>query len=210
MRSSAEDQFLSALLELQYGLPVETKLKELSKKVSWAKGWPEKNESFWNAEAFMWQRKIDKKIREVIEKELDFLRPGKNLDLGCGSYSYIRSIGIDVSKKMLDFNDNLSERIVSDLEKPLPFTERSFDSVTAIFLLNYIHHYKRLLSEAHRVLKSGGYLVAVLSAKGINDWEKQKEINSFNSEEWKQTMSDFFETESYVKENLIFLRGRKK
>ena len=43
--------------------------------------------------------KISKERRLLIEQELKFLFKGKNLDLGCGAYSYFPSVGFDLSEK---------------------------------------------------------------------------------------------------------------
>lgn len=203
-----EDQFLSRLLGLQYGENVQGELKKLSKKVSWAKNWPENKISFWNAEAFMWSHKISKEKRDVIKQELIGLK-GRNLDLGCGSYSYLPSIGLDISKKMLDFNDSCREKIVGDLEQPLPIKSK-FDSVTAIFVLNYIQHYQQLLDEITRVLRPEGVFVMVLSNKSINDWQKQKEINNFSKEKWLEILTFNFVVNLREKENLLFFVCRNK
>ncbi len=103
-----ETAFFQGLLELQYGRNVEKKLRALAGKIPWARGWPDNKQAFWNAEAFMWQRKIDWEKREMIEKELSFLKTGKNLDLGCGAYSYVPgSVGLDISSEMLQLNEML-------------------------------------------------------------------------------------------------------
>ena len=80
-----ETAFLCGLMELHYGQEVIDKLKPLSEKVLWAQGWPQDVKAFWNAEAFMWQYKIDKEKRESIGRELTFLEGGRNLDVGCGA-----------------------------------------------------------------------------------------------------------------------------
>ena len=113
----SETDFFNGLIELQYGQEDLIEMKKLAQKVSWAKGWPVDNIAFWNAEAFMWQQKIEKEKRELIRRELVFLESGNNLDLGCGSYSYIKSVGFDFSEKMLKFNDNCSEKVVGNLEE---------------------------------------------------------------------------------------------
>src|SRR3989344_2039491 len=101
-----ETQFLEGLIELQYEQDVVKDLEQVAKKVPWAKGWPQDTKAFWNAEAFMWGHKIDKEVRTVIADELKELEKGNNLDLGCGSYSYLPSVGFDLSPTMLDFNEN--------------------------------------------------------------------------------------------------------
>ncbi|MBT6774315.1 class I SAM-dependent methyltransferase [Candidatus Woesearchaeota archaeon] len=201
----SETDFFNGLIELQYGQEDLIEMKRIAQKVSWAKGWPGDNVAFWNAEAFMWQQKIEKGKRELIKDELGFLSSGKNLDLGCGSYSYIKSVGFDFSEKMLQFNDNCVEKVLGSLEKKLPFDEVGFDSVTAIFVFNYINHYKSLLLEVRRVLKQNGHFVMVLG--NVNDWQKQKEINSFNIDEWKEVLKKVgFVVEFEEKERLWFFK----
>ena len=205
-----ETLFLSGLIELQYGKNVEKELQQYSKNVPWAKGWPENKEAFWNAEAFMWSRKISKEKRELISKEMAGLSGGKNLDLGCGAYSYIQSTGLDFSSKMLDFNDNCLEKVQGDLEQKLPFAAGEFDSVTMVFVLNYVNNYLGALSEIKRVLKKKGVFLMVLFSKQINDWQKQKELNHFSFAEWKGILVDCgFSVNFYKKEELCFFKCAK-
>lgn len=205
MEPTPEDIFLSGLLELQYGKANLLFLKETAQLVPWAAGWPQDKHAFWNAEAFMWSRKIERNVRMLIKEELAFLEQGGNLDLGCGAYSYIPSVGFDLSEKMLAFNENCLRRVQGDVEEKLPFAESSFDSVTAIFLLNYVHNYLQLFREVRRVLGEKGVFVMVLSAKSINEWQRQKEVNAFGSEEWFTLLGKAgFMVEIKKKEELLF------
>lgn len=205
----AESEFLSGLIELQYGQDVSGKLKKIAEEVEWARGWPENQEAFWNAEAFMWGHKVSKEKRELIANELDFLE-GNNLDLGCGAYSYIPSVGFDISEKMLAFNDNCIKRVCGNIEEPLPFNSNSFDSVTAVFLLNYVDDYRQLLSQINRVLTSQGYLMVVLYSGNINDWQRQKEVNKFTSDQWLSAIASCgFSVQFYEKEGLWFYKCSK-
>ncbi|PIN75942.1 hypothetical protein COV17_03395 [Candidatus Woesearchaeota archaeon CG10_big_fil_rev_8_21_14_0_10_36_11] len=205
----SENDFLCGLMELQYGVDVKETLQSLSSSVPWARGWPEDKKSFWNAEAFMWGRKISKEKRSLIKQELSFLS-GNNLDIGCGAYSYIKSVGFDISPKMLDFNDNCTEKVCGDVEKPLPFSSNTFDSVTSIFVLNYVTNHKQLLSEISRTLKDNGEFVMVLSSKDINGWQKQKEVNSFESSGWTTLLENIgFNLTFYEKDGLWFWKCSK-
>ncbi|MBI2146022.1 class I SAM-dependent methyltransferase [Candidatus Woesearchaeota archaeon] len=205
-----ETQFLSGLIELQYGQPVEKKLAKIAKKVSWAKGWPGNKTSFWNAEAFMWSYKIDQRKRAVIQQELSALCHGKNLDLGCGAYSYIPSTGLDISPKMIEFNENCTSKIIADLEQPLPVPDTSFHSVTMIFLLNYIKNYRQLLSEVQRILKNKGRLVLVFSAVGVQDWHQQKELTKLSPPAWSKILQEQgFRVMFHEKEGIWFFTGVK-
>ncbi|MBI2662332.1 class I SAM-dependent methyltransferase [Candidatus Woesearchaeota archaeon] len=206
-----ETRFFTGLIELHYGERVENKLRKISSKVEWAKGWPADKRAFWNAEAFMWSYKIDKKLRVLITREVEFLSKGKNLDLGCGSYSYVPSVGYDISEKMLQFNDNCCEKVVGDVEKKLPFSSEEFDSCTAVFLLNYVENYGGLLREIFRVLRGGGGLIAVLYSGKVGDWQRQKEVNDFSAERWEGILEkEGFKVEGYEKGELWFFRCFKQ
>jgi len=205
----AENEFLIGLLELQYGEQVEGKLKELAGSVSWAQGWPVEKRAFWNGEAFMWRKKIDKRIRDVICGELSAYNEGRNLDLGCGAYSYVKSVGFDLSEKMLQFNDNCSRKVVGDLNARLPFGDGSFDSVTAIFVLNYVENLTGLLYEVRRVLRSSGKFMVVLYSRQVNSWQRQKEVRHLNLFEWKDVLvKGGFQVRVWEGEGLWFLEGR--
>lgn len=205
---NSETEFFGGLIELQYGQEAKKKLKRLAESIPWARGWPEDKKAFWNAEAFMWQHKISKEKRRLIGEELRFLQGGKNLDLGCGAYSYLPSIGLDISDKMLQLNEQCREKITGDWEKTLPFPDGRFDSVTAVFTLNYVENHLQLLSEIKRVLKDKGIFVMILSSKEINEWQRQKEVNSFPAGEWSTILrGSGFRTDFYEKGGLLFFRG---
>jgi ubiquinone/menaquinone biosynthesis C-methylase UbiE len=191
----SETEFISGLIEIQYEQDQKLKdkvseLKDLTKNISWAHGWPENNVSFWNAEAFMWQSKIDKEVRELISSMLREICKEKVLDIGSGAYSYIPSVAMDCSQKMLDFNENAVERVLGNLEHELPFNDGSFDYVTAIFVLNYVKNIRLLLTEVKRVLKDKGKFVVVLAANKVKDWHRQKEVNSWSKEKWTELFQE--------------------
>lgn len=208
-KSDPETEFLSGLIELQYGQEVSAKLKGIASQVNWAKGWPENKKAFWNAEAFMWSKKISKEKKELIIGMLGEFVSENNLDVGSGAYSYFPSIGFDLSKKMLDFNDNCKKKIVGDLEESLSFENCSFSSVTAIFVLNYVNNYTNLLNEINRVLADGGYFLVVLSAKAVNEWQRQKEVNNFTKKKWIEILENIFDVEVKEKGNLLFFVCKK-
>lgn len=203
-----ETKFFMEKLELDYGnKKAVKKLKEISKKIYWLKGWPEDKMAFWNGEAFMWGCKIDKDKRKLIGEELKFLEKGKNLDLGCGSHSYVKSVGFDLAEKMLLLNNNLSEGVTGDLEGKLPFEEENFDSATLVFVLNYVENYHGLLEETFRVLKKGGSLVIVQPVHKVEKWYKRKVANKLNYGEWIEILEEKgFKVEPYKKEGLWFFR----
>jgi ubiquinone/menaquinone biosynthesis C-methylase UbiE len=131
------------------------------------------------------------------------------LDLGCGAYSYVKSVGFDLSEKMLQFNDNCSEKVVGDLNARLQFGDGSFDSVTAIFVLNYVENLTGLLYEIRRVLRSSGKFMVVLYSGQVNPWQRQKEVCHLKLFEWKDLLvKGGFQVRGWEKEGLWFLEGK--
>lgn len=232
MHLDKETGFFLRKLEFDYGdKKAEEKLKEPSKKISWLEGWPEDKKAFWNGEAFMWRNRISKEKRELIRKEPGFLekkdkqkdgsgkkdkkksreKSEKNLDLGCGSYSYVKSVGFDTAEKMLLLNENLIERVKGDLEKRLPFEDKVFNSATMVFVLDYITNYLDLLREVFRILEKKGQLVVVQSAEEVNIWQRQKAVNRFGFKKWKRILEETgFEVIFYKKEKLGFFKCKKR
>ena len=207
----AETQFLCGLLELQYGEGNIKKMKKLASQIPWARGWPADKEAFWNGEAFLWKHKISKEKRALITKELSFLQDGNNLDLGCGAYSYLPSVGFDCSPEMLKFNEQCQRKVIGDIETSLPFASGEFSSVTAVFVLNYVNNYSLLFSEIFRVLKSGGKFVMILAEKGVHDWQGQKEVNIFSAERWGNILKERgFSVKIKIQEGLVFFLCNKK
>lgn len=98
-------------------------------------------------------------------------RGGRLLDLGChGGYltaiisqtSQAAVTGIDISEDAIIYARRQSPEItflVGDLQQPLPFSERSFETVTAFDVLEHIPRLGQVLSEIHRVLVPDGRLV---------------------------------------------------
>ena len=207
-----ENEFFIRKLELDYGdKKAVDKIQSLAKKVDWLKGWPGSRKAFWNGESFMWGNKISKEKRKLIKQELSFLQrennqnTDQNLDLGCGSYSYLSSVGFDISERMLQLNDGLVDRYVGDVEKELPFADGSFGSATLVFLLNYVNNYDGLLKEVSRVLKKNGKLVVVQSKEKVNSWQRQQAINNFGFKKWGKLLAEVgFKVNFYEKEGLGF------
>ena len=204
-------------MQKPYSLPVpdraaireerRKRIKDNSRKCSLGSRMAENIISFWNAESFMWKHKICKEARDLIADKLVFLNGGNNLDIGCGAYSYLPSVGFDISEKMLLLNDNCPNKIQGDLENALPFSSGSFDSVTAVFVLNYVSGYHKLLQEIKRILHPNYHFIIVLSAHRINSWQRQKEVASFNSKEWIAILQKAkFDVDFHEEQNLCFFR----
>ena len=104
------------------------------------------------------------------------LRPGKALDIGCGSGVYLEELlargfdttGLDLSAEMLDscrkrfegraeYEDRLS-LVRGDVET-LPFQDGEFDLIVCMGVLGYLVTDERAVAEIRRVLRPGGYIL---------------------------------------------------
>ena len=127
------------------------------------------------------------------------------LDIGSGSYSYLPSVAFDCSEKMLAFNDMAREKVRGELEETWPFTDASFDFVTAVFVLNYLDNLDFVFSEARRVLDNGGKFFVVLSATGVSELHQKHEKQQHDLAAWKRLLAEAFDSvESYEKEGVWF------
>lgn len=89
---------------------------------------------------------------------------GNILDMGCGNKPYAlifreeKYIGIDLPvSESANKEEKKADVHGSVLE--LPFKSNSFDTVISLQVLEHVPEPKKMLKEAHRVLKNGGHLI---------------------------------------------------
>lgn len=106
----------------------------------------------------------------LIGRMSSYLQPHhKILDVGCGYGSFVtrlrekkyQAFGIDTGETEINYaqarvNDTAIFQNASALD--LPFSDQSFDIVTLWNILEHVPDYKKVISEAKRVLKVGGRL----------------------------------------------------
>lgn len=115
------------------------------------------------------------KVDVVLDDELRKLAPGARvLDVGCGTGVYLKRfaamglepVGVEPAPGMLETarRDNPGLEIKLGVATELPFADASFDAVTAIEVLRYLHveDVRRSFSEMLRVLKPGGFVFVTL------------------------------------------------
>jgi len=104
---------------------------------------------------------------------------GRLLDLGCGFGSFVlaarqegvEAYGVDIAQFDLEF---ARKRMDKELDQQQPqkvylerdaqntkLPDRQFDVITAWNVLEHVPNYKKLIKEANRLLKEGGYFIGV-------------------------------------------------
>lgn len=97
-------------------------------------------------------------IGHLIEKYSKNQKFGLDIGIGYDNWSEFKKckmVGIDRKK------DSKAD-IVTDLERPLPFQNNTFDVVVSINSFNYVENSRQLLSEVNRILKIDGVLICVV------------------------------------------------
>jgi len=84
---------------------------------------------------------------------------GRLLDIGCGDNRLVREHGDGIGVDVLDWGD---VDLVVENTADLPFKDRSFDTVSFVACLNHIPNREEVLSEARRVIKADGRLIATM------------------------------------------------
>jgi len=115
------------------------------------------------------------KVKLIDAFQLRF--EGMVLDIGCGTGISMgwkgmeRSVGVDISKEMLELASGKGYDAVQADMCHLPFRDRSFRAVTSITSFHHATNRRMALKEAYRVLHTGGYFFLTLLK--ASDWTKQ-------------------------------------
>lgn len=140
----------------------------------------------WSSAPEYWARHFEPWFLPMYKNVLSQLKLNEDqllLDAGCGSglFSYLaieegaQVIGVDVAHRLLEIarmRNPQNNFLEEDLES-LPFSNNSFDVVTAFNSLQYANDFQVALEESVRVLKPGGKLA-------IGIWDKPEHCDSSN------------------------------
>lgn len=130
----------------------------------------------------IWAKTTNRAAEVFLEQEVlpQALHPAANvLDLGCGpginllrlkrlNLPYARYVGIDLSQAMLAARGSTSKEtadFIAGNALRLPFANGSFDLILTTWLVSHIPEPRRVIDEAQRLLRSGGWLIIVCFAR---------------------------------------------
>lgn len=148
------------------------------------------------------------KVDVVLDHELERLpRGAKVLDVGCGTGAYLTRFaklglvptGIEPAEGMIEraVRDNPGVRIEHGVATSLPFEDASFDAVTSIEVLRYLHEadVRASVREMLRVLKPGGFffvtLVNRLALDGFYVLQRLRQLKKQTAFDWKNPHCEF-------------------
>jgi SAM-dependent methyltransferase len=134
-------------------------------------------------------------VRELVR--------GKDvLDFGCGTGygtarladQCTRIVGIDISAEAIQYasgkysNDHLEFRLIAPVEqRPLPFSDESFDVVLSFQVIEHVRDVREYLSEIRRVLRPGGLFVVATPDRSSRLLPLQKPWNMWHMREYSDS-----------------------
>lgn len=150
---------------------------------------------------------IDKIEKELVFELIKNVPRSEMLELGCGTghwTAFFEENGfdltaLDTSEEMLKFakNRNLKAKFIKANSENLKFTHQSFAFVSSITMLEFVENQQKVIDEAYRVLKPGGYLLlgqlleGSVIAKHKDNSETFKNAIFLSEEKLKNLLSKF-------------------
>ena len=102
----------------------------------------------------------------VVSREVEF----PLLDLACGKNLLVKRLGKGVGVDIIDYGG--ADQVVSNFNN-LPFSDKSFRTVTVIASLNYFSKPLPILREIRRIMYDDGFLIITMSNYYLgNLWHK--------------------------------------
>lgn len=113
------------------------------------------------------------------------------LNLGCAKNPLDGFLNLDLDARVApDVRHNLEEL-------PLPFADASFDCILGSHVFEHIRNFLPLVAELYRILKPGGYLMAVTPYISSDDaWDSPHHVRAFSENTWHYVCQDLYERTS--------------
>lgn len=117
--------------------------------------------------------------------------------------NYRKYVACDISEKLLSRHPKVwikVEKVVCDLEKPLPFEDDSFDVATSFFVLEHIENLKWLFGEVYRILKEEWrWIIWYFLQRREFEWEawQGKEHKKFKIQQYRYRLEEIQEAAEY-------------
>lgn len=95
----------------------------------------------------------------------------------------------------LDLDPRVRPDVQHDLEvTPLPFAENTFDCILGSHVFEHVRNFLPLVADLYRILKPGGYLIAVTPHCGSDDaWDSPHHVRAFSENTWHYVCASLYE-----------------
>jgi len=150
--------------------------------------------------------RLDKRtfeLKKIIVKFFNNYSKLKLLDIGTADglvlsklnriFKFKKTIGIDMSKDLLDANNDTDIDLEIGNAENLRFKDASFDIITASAVIEHLNNPEKMLSECYRVLNDKGILILTTPnpfhnriAEAIGYFDRDLHIHTFNTSELKR------------------------
>ena len=122
-------------------------------------------------------------MRKIYEKEYSHFFGKRNLNLGSAA-----NLGKGKTWVNMDMNPKTGAEVIHDaVNIPWPFESDSFDCVLASHFFEHVEKkmFFPIMNEVHRILKVGGYMLAMTPHGGSDDsWENPMHLMNFSQHTW--------------------------
>ncbi len=112
---------------------------------------------------------------ETVSSIINLRQKTVVLDLGCGlSVPYtkylknrkgVRIVGVDISRQALNNNRDIDEKLLSNLEKPLPLAINSVDVISCRWTIEHIRNLDTFLNSCNKVIKKEGFFIGLSACR---------------------------------------------
>lgn len=115
---------------------------------------------------------------------------GEMLNLGCANNHEPGFVNLDA-------NPDIHPDVLHDMEStPLPFESNRFDCVLGSHIFEHVHRFVPLMEDLHRIIKPGGFLVAVTPyGSSDNAWDNPHHVRCFTESTWCYFDQELYKTD---------------
>jgi SAM-dependent methyltransferase len=149
-------------------------------------------------------------LERIIRNPKSKIQNPRILDVGCGTGGNLEMLekfgaaeGVDVSDEALEFCKSKGLKVYKGLAEKLPFTDASFDVVTALDVIEHLDDDVAGLKEMHRVLKAGGKTLVFVPAF-MWLWGVQDDVSNHRIRYTKKQITERLERAGFAIERATY------